>query len=87
MQAFHFGLHRMFKKQDDLVSRVAQVYLEKGGEGRMWALGGAMSASFWLRNHSDYCDRKFLKAFDSLSSDTAHVSKIYAFAKKQASHD
>ena len=87
VQAFHFGLHRMFKKQDDLVRRVAQVYLEKGGEGRMWALGGAMSASFWLRNHSDYGDRKFRKAFYSLSSDMAHESKIYAFAKKQASHD
>ena len=37
----------MFKKQDHLVRRVAQVYLEKGGEGRM-GLGGI--GLFMMRN-------------------------------------
>ena len=83
LQAFHFGLHRMFKKQTDVIAKVARVYLDKGGEGRMWALGGAMSASFWMRGHYDYNDAKFTKAFEKLQNADDCEARIRAFAHKR----
>jgi hypothetical protein len=83
VQAFHFGLHRMLKKQSEIIDRVADVYLTKGGEGRMWALSGAMSASFWMRTHHDYADSKFQNRFEKLQQESNHEKQVRAFAIKR----
>jgi hypothetical protein len=83
-QAFHFGLHRAYKKQMEVVARTAAVWLEKHDTGREWALAGAMSAGWRLRRHFDYRDARFEAAFQALQNDTARTARIEAFARRAA---
>lgn len=83
-QAFHFGLHRALKRQDDVIARTAEVWLDRGDEGREWALAGAMTAGWRLRRSFDYNDDQFENRFIQLSEDPDRTDKVDHFARKVA---
>ncbi|WP_227818027.1 glycosyltransferase family protein [Nitrogeniibacter aestuarii] len=83
-QAFHFGLHRALKKQREVISRCAEVWLQQRDEARAWALAGAMSAGWRMRNSHDYANDRFEKAFLRLKDDPARlVIEVEAFVRKK----
>jgi hypothetical protein len=82
-QAFHYGLHRALKKQNDVISRVAAVWLDQRDEARGWALAGAMSAGWRLRKAFDYGEARFEAAFARLADPQARGSRIESFARRK----
>lgn len=81
-QAFHYGLHRTFKKQSQVIADVAEAWRRDTDEGREWALAGAMSASFWLNRRYDYGNRRFDEAFEAVKADRNRLKKIEIFVEK-----
>jgi hypothetical protein len=79
-QAFHFGLHRMLKRQQDVIALTARAWLVKQGCGREWALAGAMSAGWRLRSSFDYGDGGFRAAFARLERDETRAERVERFA-------
>ena len=65
-QAFHFGLHRKLKGQNDIINRVAMAYEVNKWPGmvdaRAFALAGAGAASQCAGEHN-YTDTKFEELF------------------------
>lgn len=76
VQSFHFGLHRALKKQDQVLLKVAKVWDVEQDNARSWALTGAIAASFWMRNHSDYDNNKFLTRFALFKEDPQRLEKV-----------
>lgn len=83
-QAFHFGLHRALKKQDDIVARCAQLWLLERDEARGWALAGALSVGWRLRRHFDYGDTRFESAFARLADRSERERRVEDFARRNA---
>jgi hypothetical protein len=82
-QAFHYGLHRALKKQEEVIARCAVVWLAKRDEARAWALAGAMSAG-QLRHHVDYGDPQFRAAVRALAEETDWRDRVERFARQMA---
>lgn len=82
-QAFHYGLHRKLKRQDDVLELVAIKWLEDGAceDARFWAIAGAYSASFWMRKSFDYSDDKFEKSFINVGLDQNRLTRAQKFAR------
>ncbi|MFZ4808750.1 MAG: hypothetical protein ACOYLQ_15960 [Hyphomicrobiaceae bacterium] len=83
-QAFHFGLHRALKKQNDVIGRVAEVWLRERDDARGWALAGAASAGFRFNARFDYSDKNFERKFDSLNDPARRADLIEHFARRVA---
>lgn len=81
-QAFHFGLHRAFKKQTGVLNRCAEVWLRERDDARSWALAGAMSAGWRMRNHFDYNDRRFKETFEALQDRATRETKVLRYAQR-----
>lgn len=79
-QAFHFGLHRALKKQQDILGRCARAWLGNRDEPRSWALLGAMAAGWRLRKHFDYGDARFEQAFERYRGDAMREAAVEKFA-------
>ena len=84
LQAFHFGLHRALKKQDDYIARCAEVWLNRRDEARGWALTGAKCAGWRTRQHFDYNDTKFRALFESQQADARRLESVEKFAVRIA---
>jgi len=83
-QAFHFGLHRALKKQNEIVARCAEVWLQKRDEARCWALAGAMSVGWRLRRHFDYGNARFEDAFAAMADRSERERRVEDFALRKA---
>jgi hypothetical protein len=81
-QAFHFGLHRAFKRQTEVLSQCATVWLQHRDTPRSWALAGALSAGWRMRNHFDYADPRFQQAFDALQDTAIRNAKVERYARQ-----
>lgn len=86
-QAFHFGLHRALKKQDDTIARCAEMWLAKRDDARGWALAGAMSVGWRLRRHFDYGDKRFEKAFAMLADRDTRNRRVEEFARRKLENE
>ncbi len=64
MQAFHFGMYRQLKKQQQILNKVKIAYDKNKDEGRKWVLIGAKCAAEHMRHHTSYLDEEFKKAFE-----------------------
>jgi hypothetical protein len=84
LQAFHFGLHRALKKQDEYIARCAEVWLRMRDEARGWALAGAMCAGWRTRRHFDYNDEKFRALFEAQNADAGRIQSVEKFARRLA---
>ena len=62
-QAFRYGLHRQLKKQDDIISSMAKMWLKEKDLARKWALFGAFHAKDNWFNSVDYSNKKFERNF------------------------
>lgn len=80
-QAFHFGLHRAMKRQKKIIRMTAESFLEEGGEGRMWALAGAKSASIFMRNSYNYNSVGFQKKFQKLQNQPILSERMRSYAE------
>ncbi len=80
-QAFHYGLHRKLKKQNEVLQLLAKKWLSDGGQddARGWALSGAMSASFWTKK-CDYQDSSFKKIFEKKKRSLSRLPRVHEFA-------
>ncbi len=79
-QAFHFGLHRALKKQQEVIKQCATVWLEKRDAPRSWALTGAIAAGWRLRSHFDYGSKRFEASFSRYATDAMRLDAVEAFA-------
>jgi hypothetical protein len=82
LQAFHFGLHRALKSQKETIQRVATVWLRERDEAREWAMAGVMTASFWMRRHFNYADKRFLSAFTALRDDSKRKARVESYSRR-----
>jgi hypothetical protein len=80
-QAFYFGFHRALKNQTAILQDVATAFIERGGEGRMYALAGAKAAGPFARP-GDYRSKHFRKKFSNTVATDDLNAKIQAFAWK-----
>lgn len=65
-QAFHFGLHRALKNQNENMRKVALAYNKHGDRLRKLALLGAEAAiDFRCDSSFNYCDEKFNEHFST----------------------
>jgi hypothetical protein len=66
LQAFHFGLHRQLKKQDNVLHLVKKAWERDRDNIRAWALVGAHVAEQFRDHHRfNYTDPEFLHAFET----------------------
>lgn len=66
LQAFHFGLHRQLKKQDNILHLVRKAWERDRDSIRAWALVGAHVAEQFRSNHRfNYTDPEFIAVFNS----------------------
>jgi hypothetical protein len=79
-QAFHYGLHRALKKQLEVISRCAAVWLDQRDQPRSWALTGAIAAGWRLRSHFDYGNKRFEASFSRYTTDAMRIAAVEAFA-------
>lgn len=78
LQAFHYGLHRMLKGQQSNMHKVFTAWNSKGGDGRAYALAGAMLSSKLAKN-IDYNDPVLQAYVNSLCLDAETCSKIMTY--------
>lgn len=66
-QAFHFGLHRMKKRQRENIVKVYYAWKKHGDRARQLALLGALAASHCNPDH-DYADDDFNTVFEEFGN-------------------
>lgn len=83
-QSFHYGVHRMKKRQVETISKVYDAWKKYKDQQRLLVLHGAIS-SFSMVNH-DYSSDSFREEFErTISKDLLsrnEIDKIENFAKK-----
>lgn len=66
LQAFHFGLHRQLKKQDNIIRLVRNAWERNRDELRAWALVGAhVAEQFGDNRRFNYTDPELCRVFDA----------------------
>lgn len=80
-QAFHFGLHRALKRQDDVIESLSRAWLIYRDDARAWAISGALAANFWMRKNFDYDNKVFSSAFEKWNKYPDRLNKVMIFAK------
>lgn len=69
-QAFHYGLHRMLKRQYSIIANVRAAWDKEQDEIRAWALLGANSAKRYITASGfDYSDEEFEREFKKTSEN------------------
>ena len=80
-QAFHFGLHRALKRQDDVIEALSKAWLVYKDDARAWAISGVLAANFWMRKSFDYDNERFSLAYEKWNKHPDRLNKVMAFAK------
>lgn len=80
-QAFHYGVHRVLKKQREVIKQCAGVWLVERDEPRSWALAGAMTAGWRLKSHFDYGDARFETTFARFAADPKRLADVEDYAR------
>jgi hypothetical protein len=76
-QAFHFGLHRALKKQDEIIDRVHSAWQKYGDRIRAIALLGATyTKDFNDKQHFNYNDHKFDVVFSEAMIKYNELSSV-----------
>jgi hypothetical protein len=81
-QAFHFGLHRALKRQDDVIESLSRAWLIYRDDARAWAISGVLAANFWMRKNFDYDNKSFNLAFEKWNKYPDRLNKVMIFAKR-----
>lgn len=67
-QAFHFGLHRQLKNQNDIIARVRRAFQKHNDKLRGLVLHGAIRSSK-LKTKFNYTDKEFIQEFNDVVSN------------------